>query len=546
MRFMRSLLLIALLGATVTGTFRYSLPARAEDPSPSPAPTTPTQDLAPEIASLLAAGAIPGSPTPDERDLLESLYAPETPGPLWLDEFGALNPAGRQAVELLAGADSHGLNVAHYRVDTDPATLAPFEIELSLAMLRYLGDVTFGRVTPASVGHQLPARSDRSSLPTLLRHAASAGHTLDAVTAAMPVLGGYEGLRNALVTYRALAAGPALPALPMDSASIHVGEPLPWASALRAHLVAYGDLASSVDAAEGDVYGPALELGVKHFQRRHALTDDGVIGKGTLAALRTPVATRVRQIELALERLRWLPRDLTGRVLVVNIPMYRLDAFEDAQSAQPAISMRVVVGTVGRNATPVLASQIKRVVFRPYWNVPRSIVTGELLPKARADRGYLDAHRYELVRGNSDKGEVVPVSDESLQALASGALRLRQLPGPGNALGMVKFDFANAHDVFLHDTPSQLAFQRDRRALSHGCVRVGDPLSLAAWVLDGPAWSREAVTDATNARDAQVVQVARPVHVLLLYTTAAAEADGTVHFAADIYGHDAKLALRLR
>lgn len=545
MRFMRSLILIALLGATITGTVRFSLPARAEDPAPSPSPKAPTQDLAPEIASILAAGTIPGAPTPDERELLGTLYAPTTPGPLWLDEVGSLNAAGRQAVELLQGADSHGLNPSNYRIETDPTTLAPFEVALSLAMLRYLGDISFGRVNPADVGHDLPARTDRSSLPASLRRAASAGHTIDAVTAALPVIGGYEGLRNALVTYRALAAGPALPALPAVSAAIRVGEPLPWAAALRAHLIAYGDLPATSGGADA-VYDASLEPGVKHFQRRHGLIDDGVLGKGTVAALRTPVSTRVRQIEMALERLRWLPRDLSGRVLLVNIPMYRLDAFEDVQSTQPAMSMRVVVGTVGRNATPVLTSQVRRVVFRPYWNVPRSIVTGELLPKARADHGYLAAHRYELVRGNSDAGEVVPVSEESLQALASAALRLRQLPGPGNALGLVKFDFANAHDVFLHDTPSQLAFQRDARALSHGCVRVESPLDLAAWVLDTPAWSRDAITEATAGRDAQIVSVDRPVHVLLLYMTAAVDGQGAVNFAPDIYGHDSKLAGRLR
>ena len=212
MRFLRSLLFIALFGATLVGTVKCNSSARAEDPIPAATYPSPTQNLAPEIASLLAAGSIPGSPTAAERELLDSLYPSGAPEPLWLDEAGGLTPAGRQAVDLLAGADSHGLNPSRYHVQSDPSLLAPFEVELSLAMLRYLGDITFGRVDPASVGHHLPARGDRASLPSSLRKAASAGHTIDAVDAAMPLLGGYQGLRDALVEKHLHAAGDALEA----------------------------------------------------------------------------------------------------------------------------------------------------------------------------------------------------------------------------------------------------------------------------------------------------------------------------------------------
>lgn len=545
MRFLRSLLLLALFGATLVGTARCNSSARAEDPVPPSTPSRPTQNLAPEIAAVLAAGAIPGSPTDVERTLLGSLYTPDTPDPLWVDESGSLTPAARQAVDLLAGADSHGLNPAHYRVDTPPAALAQFEVELSLAMLRYIGDITFGRVDPKTLGHHLPSRADRSGLPASLRRAAAAGHAIDAVAEAMPGIGGYDALRKALVTYRALAAAPALPVLPADSASIHPGEPLPWLDALRTHLVAFGDLPTTYVNTD-QTYDTDLEVAVKQFQHRHGLTDDGVIGKGTLAALRVPVSTRIRQIEMALERLRWLPRDMPGRVLLVNIPMFHLAAYDDIRAARPVMTMKVVVGTKGRYSTPVFAADVERVVFRPYWNVPRSIVAAEILPKARANAGYLDSHRYELVRGNSDRGEVVPVSAESLDALAHGALRLRQRPGPGNALGLVKFDLPNVFDVFLHDTPAQTAFVRDQRALSHGCVRVHQPIDLAAWMLDSPSWTRDAVVAATLGKDAQVVAVERPAHVLVTYATAAADADGLIHFAPDIYGHDTRLAARLR
>lgn len=172
MRFLRSFLLLALVGSTLIGSVRCNWSARAEDPTPTSAPSAVTQNLAPEIASLLVSGSIPGSPTSVERDLLNSLYPLDAPEPLWLDESGGLTAAGRQAVDLLAGAASHGLNPAHYRVDMAPSSLAPFDVELSLAMLRYLGDITFGRVDPAQLGHQQPARGDRSALPASLRRAA--------------------------------------------------------------------------------------------------------------------------------------------------------------------------------------------------------------------------------------------------------------------------------------------------------------------------------------------------------------------------------------
>jgi murein L,D-transpeptidase YcbB/YkuD len=364
--------------------------------------------------------------------------------------------------------------------------------------------------------------------------------------AAIPRFGNSEGVNRALSTYRALAQQPEPPALPTGAPSIHAGEPLPWGAALRIRLETFGDLpvAGSAEASAGastpvnEVYSPALEAGVKSFQRRHGLIDDGVLGKGTITALNVPVAARVRQLELALARLEALPRDLEGPVIVVNIPMYQLSVWDDVRAATPVMTMKVVVGTPGRYATPELRSTVERVVFRPYWNVPRSIVTGELLPKALADPNYLAAHQYELVRGQTDRSPVVDVSEESLKELELGTLRLRQRPGPGNSLGLIKFDFPNAHDVYLHDTPSKSAFTRDRRALSHGCVRVERPLELASWALET---SPESVQESTRGRNGQTVRVPRPVQVLVTYATAWVDADGTVRFAQDIYGRDGRI-----
>ena len=537
MRLLRTFVLLALLGATITGTPRFA-PAPLRESSP--AATASSQDLRPEILALLSSGLIPGSPTPLETTLVQHFYAADA-APVWIDDAGGPSAAGRQALDLLAGADSHGLAPARYALTASPDNVVSFEVELTLAMLRFMDDISTGRVDPASLGFQLPAGLDAAALPGLLRTHASAGRTSAAVSAAMPVVGNYEGVRHALATYRVLASEPETPALPTGAPSIHVGDPLPWAPALRARLERLGDLPPTTGPDAG--YSPALEAGVKSFQRRHGLTDDGVLGKATITALNVPLSVRVRQLELALERLRWLPRDLDGPVILVNIPMFRLWAWDDVRAAVPALSMKVVVGTVGRNATPVLASAMDRLIFRPYWNVPRSILMGEILPKAKADPHYLTTHHYEIVRGETDRSPVVPITPESLRELELGSVRLRQLPGTFNALGLVKFDFPNRQNVFLHDTPAQSAFARDLRALSHGCVRVADPMSLAAWALGS---ATDDVQQTATGSTTEQRKLPRPVHILLTYATAAVDADGTVRFASDVYGHDVRLDHALR
>lgn len=546
MRFLRTLLVLALLGAAITGTHRLIPRSSADTPAVTPV-VAPSGNLGAALATLLNSEVLPGNPTADERRLVDGFYEAGAIAPVWIDDAGTLTGPGRQAVDLLAGADSHGLDPDDYRVDADPVDPASFEVALTLSMLRYLGDISVGRINPATLGFDLPAGLDRAALPALLRENADAGRTTAAVNAAMPTVGNYEGLRHALARYRALAQHPEPQSLPTPGTSIRVGEPLEWAVALRVRLETFGDLESAPQSDEPiiteDSYSSSLEAGVKSFQRRHNLTDDGVLGKATIAALNVPLATRVRQLELSLERLRWLRRDLDGPVIVVNIPMFHLSAWDDVRAAAPVMTMKVVVGTQGRNATPVFASTVERVVFRPYWNVPRSIVVGEILPKALADPAYLAAHQYELVRGQSDRGAVVPVSVESLKELEAGTLRLRQRPGTSNALGLIKFDFRNDHAVYLHDTPTKSAFTRDGRALSHGCVRVEQPLALASWVLQT---ATENVQQATRGRDSQMVSVPRPVRVLLTYATAAVDADGTVRFAQDIYGHDTRLSRALQ
>jgi len=288
-----------------------------------------------------------------------------------------------------------------------------------------------------------------------------------------------------------------------------------------------------------------LADGVKRFQGRHGLDADGRLGAGTVQEINVPLADRVRQLQLALERWRWLPSEFPSPPIVVNIPDFRLRV-PDAKG-NVAMEMRVVVGKAAPTQTPVFSRDMTYVVFRPYWNVPPSIRRGEIVPAIQRNRNYVASKNYEVT---TNDGKVVTdgaISDDVLAKLKAGQLAVRQKPGPNNALGLVKLIFPNEFNVYLHSTPSQSLFARSRRDFSHGCIRVEKPAELAAWALrNNPDWTLERVREAMQSGPNDVtVKLARPVPVFIVYATALAYENGEVHFYDDIYGHDADLAQAL-
>jgi murein L,D-transpeptidase YcbB/YkuD len=284
---------------------------------------------------------------------------------------------------------------------------------------------------------------------------------------------------------------------------------------------------------------------VKRFQRRHGLDGDGRLGPGTIQQLNIPLQDRVRQLQLTLERWRWLPSEFSAPPIIVNIPDFHLRAVDENNNV--ALSMRVVVGKAMRTQTPVFTRNMTYVVLRPYWNVPPSILRSEIVPAIQRDRGYLARKRYEVATYDGKLVSEGDVSDEVLAQLRAGKLMVRQKPGPTNALGLVKLIFPNEHNVYLHSTPSQDLFSRSRRDFSHGCIRVEKPAELAAWVLrNNPGWTLERVQQGMqNGKDNVTVSLPKPVPVFIVYGTALAYESGEVHFSDDIYGHDAELAAAL-
>jgi murein L,D-transpeptidase YcbB/YkuD len=356
----------------------------------------------------------------------------------------------------------------------------------------------------------------------------------------------YQLLDAARLRYAALAAQPALtqlPALPVRA--LRAGDEYGGASALRTLLTALGDLEAAPASGEPapasaatEVLDPALQAALVRFQQRHGLEADGVLGPATWRALTTPLAARLRQIERTLARWRSLPANPYARAIFINIPRFRLYALDGVDDHEPdVLQMDVVVGrNVARLRTPTFTADLTHVIFRPYWDVPRSIVLRELLPAARRRPDYFSSRHFELVDG---AGAIVPYSPQRLEQLASGALRVRQRPGPDNALGAVKFVLPNGYGVYLHDTPEQRLFARPVRAFSHGCVRVAQPARLAAWVLEAETgWTAERIAAAMDGTAPLRVDLAEPVRVYVVYGTAIAREDGSVLFLEDLYGLD--------
>jgi murein L,D-transpeptidase YcbB/YkuD len=350
----------------------------------------------------------------------------------------------------------------------------------------------------------------------------------------------YQRTLKALEQYRALAAEDDRAILPSTKKPVEPGEHYEGVPRLTRLLERIGDLPTGNRPADSDLYDRALVAAVKSFQARHGLEPDGRIGKTTLAQLNTPLDFRVRQLELALERWRRLRYDPSGPAIVLNLPEFRLRAFSTGQ--EPALDMKIVIGRARRLKTPLLSSKVDAVIFRPYWNVPLSIQRKELIADIKRDPSYISKNDFELVTARDAVVAQEDVSDKLLTQLRSGKLRLRQRPGPKNALGLVKFEFPNEYNVYMHDTPAKSLFGRARRDFSHGCIRLERAEDLAEWVLrEEYGWPRDRIVAAMQGTESVTLKLTHPVPVMTVYVTAVVQESGKVHFFEDIYGEDAAL-----
>ncbi|HTT75596.1 MAG TPA: L,D-transpeptidase family protein [Candidatus Binataceae bacterium] len=549
--------------------------AWADWPSPVPAAVVvpsgggPPSPTSAELKTLVASGRLADLAYPDfsgDQAQIASFYQAGGFAPVWFVN-GEVTPEAVELIKRFEAAREKGLNPDDYdgprwaaRVqalkEADPSTgaapaqatvlIARFDLAMTVAAMRYLSNLRDGRVNPRHVQFSMKYGGQTLDLAQFIRQRVIDADDLNDVLARVePPFMGYERAEAALADYLALAKQGDGPALPIPAQSVRPGDDYPELPRLASRLEQLGDwpAGSPSPDASGEYTGPAIAA-VKHFQRRMGLAADGIIGKGTIAVLNVPLSHRVMQLELALERYRWIPPEFAQPPIVVNIPEFRLRTMRS--QAGWFLSMKVVVGRAYRHRTPVFTGGMKYVVFRPYWNVPLSIQMNELLPKIRRDPNYLAANNYEVVDGT---GQVITdgtVSGAILEQLQAGGLFIRQKPGPKNALGLVKFIFPNSYNVYLHSTPAPQLFSQARRDFSHGCIRVQHPAELAEWVLrDQPGWDMQKIQAAMNGNQTVVAELDHPIPVLIIYTTAVVEADGEVHFFDDIYGYDKKLEAAL-
>lgn len=512
-----------------------------------------------------------GSAALIDRERIAKLYEANRYRLLWSD--GARPAAAATAlIRELRQAEDRGLNPADYPGDqlgsllddlaraptTGVAEWALFDASLTLAGLRFVSQLHDGRIDPATVGHNLTVQRVKFDAAAALASVAAAADVPAALDALEPRFMHYALLKRALARYRVLAGMPGindLPPLPSSPRlrSLKAGDVYAGAAQLQRLLTALGDYrngaaGTSATSAPPQTLTPDLVEALKAFQVRHGEKADGVLGAATLAELRRPLNQRVQQIELTMERWRWLPSELTSAPIIVNIPQFRLFAFDSTKDVEARIrQMDVIVGKAFEaTQTPVFAADMTYLIFRPYWEVPYSIAVKEIVPGARANPASLDKHHMEIVRGGGDSAEVLPSTRENIELLAKGILRIRQKPGADNSLGLVKFMFPNPYNVYLHSTPAKALFSQARRDFSHGCIRVSDPVGLAEYVLrDSPEWTQAKIEEAMNGNTTMTVTLKNPIRVFIVYGTALALEDGRVLFFDDIYGHDQRLEAAL-
>jgi murein L,D-transpeptidase YcbB/YkuD len=488
-----------------------------------------------------------------------STVFPDTEPPLWFD---ANRPSvqARQAVQILLTAADEGLEPHHYQAPDlhlavtragagsalSPAEQTQLDIALTQAMQHYLSDLSLGRVNPRQIKANFAAPvGPTADIATWLRTAVREQRLNQAVVQLATQAPMAVPLRQALAHYRALADHPAwqwpLPVLP--ARKLEAGQTWSGLVLLAQRLQALGDLATGTpipERLEGELLAALMR-----FQERHGLTTDGVLGSRTLQQLNVAPEQRAEQIALTLERLRWTPLRQAARMVVVNVPEFVLRAYEvQGGKINVKLTMKVIVGRALDTRTPLFDEEMRFIEFSPYWNVPRSIARQETVPKLRADPGYLARQEMEFVTAS---GQVVTsMAPDHLDAVLSGSWRIRQRPGPKNALGDIKFVFPNNDNIYLHHTPSPGLFERDRRDFSHGCIRVQEPVELAKFVLqDDPDWPEERILAAMAAGKSSTLRLKQPLTVLIAYSTVVVKA-GRVFFYPDLYGHDKLLAKALR
>ncbi len=424
-----------------------------------------------------------------------------------------------------------------------PDRLAEFDILLTDAFLVYGSHLLFGRVNPETIQLKWVPKQQSVDLATVLESALASDNISDSLMKLAPDQPGFRHLSKALAHYREVTSQGGWPTIP-EGMKMKRGDHGSSVAALRERLILDGDL-DATNKSDALQFDEALEQALKRFQRRHGLSSSGTIDAATRAELNVSVESRVEQLELNIERWRWLPQDLGRRYILVNIPAFKLEVVDDEAQV---LAMRIVVGTI-EDPTPVLNSTMDYMFINPYWNVPRDMVVHEMLPRIKRDSSYLTQRNLRVFKGWGPEAlEVDPATiDWSAITPDDFPYRLRQDPGPSNGMGRVKLIFPNKFDVYLHDTPGRHLFEKPQRTFSHGCIRIEQPIDLAVYLLRKDSrWNREALLRELGKKVPTSVVLPERIPIYLVYWTAWADEDGTIQFRPDIYSWDTPLLVAIR
>jgi len=458
----------------------------------------------------------------DALPAVSGFYTARGYQPAWTGPAG-LNPSGESVMRALARADEDGLNpedyvpsaLARLAAQRTTESTANLEVQLSLVVVRFARDVGWGITVPSEVDRANSYEVRPFDAGAVLGDVAAAPDPGEALRQYAPPSFVYGLVKRALADLRSRRAQSGWTQA-TDGPTLRKGDRGPRVAELRAILMERGDLPQGP---KDDAFDDTLIDGVKHFQDRHGLDADGIYGRKMMAELSVPLSTRIEQVRLGLERLRWLPRTSTGRRIAVNIADFKAYVFDDDRVT---FETRAVVGKLF-HATPMFAGRMTYIVVNPYWNVPVSIMRSELIPKAKTDPEYLERNHFEY-DGTS----------------------MRQRPGPWNSLGRFKFMFPNPHNIYLHDTPARTLFNESDRAFSHGCVRLEKPAELAELLLADQGWTAQRIQSAVDTGRETVVNLEKPIPVYISYITAFLGPDGLMHYRRDVYGRDKKLIAALQ
>jgi L,D-transpeptidase YcbB len=469
----------------------------------------------------------------------KNLYAQFAGAPIWLDGDGIRERRTKTLMTALLAADADALALDAYPIKElhrllsamleakkpTPELLGDLDVVLTATYVALGRDLITGQVDPSKLSqdwHIAPTPGQIDS--TLARFLADTRFDVS-VTQMRPEYEEYKALQKELVRYREIIAKGGWEPVPKGKGlKPGAAAPAERLTALRERLAVEGyEVAGDSIPAQGNAtYHRGLAAAVAKFQSEHGIAVDSALGKETVEALNVPATYRLGQIAANMERYRWMPRVLGAKYVFVNVPAFRLEAYDEGKEV---MEMKVIVGAEyeDRN-TPVFSDSMKFVVFRPYWNATDSIMAKELWPKVKSDPTYLERNNYEIVS-------------------EGGKERIRQKPGDKNALGLVKFMFPNSYAIYMHDTPEDALFAKDVRAFSHGCIRLEHPDKMAEWVL---GWTPEQVREAMeNGRDDRQINLKEKVPVYIVYFTTFMR-DGRLHFGNDLYGRDAALVEAVR